>query len=196
MTWSQKEKIHEIFLTQLKFWSQTSAELWSSDNVSKKCLYTVLSSWHFGAVYYDSWASLMAQQVKNLPAIQEMQIPSLGWEDPWRRKWQPTPGFLNEKQTNKQTKNSMDRGAWATKHSLLWQLSEDEMLCYSLTCVWLPAILWTIACQAPLSMGFSRQEYWIGLAFPSPGDFPNPVIKPRSPTLQADSLSSKPPAYN
>ena len=47
--------------------------------------------------------------------------------------------------------------------------------------------------QAPLSMGFSRQEYWSGLPFPSPGDLFNPGIEPRSPTLQADALSSEPP---
>ena len=47
---------------------------------------------------------------------------------------------------------------------------------------------WTIALQAPLSMGFSRQEYWSGLPFPSPRDLLNPGIKPRSPALQADSL--------
>ena len=52
---------------------------------------------------------------------------------------------------------------------------------------------WTVACQAPLSMGFSKQEYWSGLPFPSPGDLPNPGIKPRSPALQADTLSSEPP---
>ena len=46
---------------------------------------------------------------------------------------------------------------------------------------------WTVACQAPLSMGFSRQEYWSGLKFPSPGDLPNPGIEPRSSALQADS---------
>ena len=49
-------------------------------------------------------------------------------------------------------------------------------------------IPWTVACQAPLSMGFSRQEYWIGLPFPSPGELPDPGIKPRSPALQADAL--------
>ena len=49
-------------------------------------------------------------------------------------------------------------------------------------------ILWTIACRAPLSMGFSRQEYWSGLPFPSPGDLPDPGIEPRSPALQVDSL--------
>ena len=49
---------------------------------------------------------------------------------------------------------------------------------------------WTVARQAPLSMGFSRQEYWSGLPFPSPGDLPNPGIEPGSPALQVDSLPS------
>ena len=52
---------------------------------------------------------------------------------------------------------------------------------------------WTVARQTPLSMGFSRQECWSGLPFPSPGNLPDPGIKPRSPALQADSLLSKPP---
>ena len=52
---------------------------------------------------------------------------------------------------------------------------------------------WTVACQAPLSMDFSRQEYWNGLPLPSPGDLPDPGIEPWSPTLQADSLPSEPP---
>ena len=51
---------------------------------------------------------------------------------------------------------------------------------------------WTVARQAPLSMGFSRQEYWSGLPFPSPGDLPDPGIEPRSPALQADSLPAEP----
>ena len=51
----------------------------------------------------------------------------------------------------------------------------------------------TIACQVPLSMEFSKQEYWRGLPFPSPGDLPNPGIKPRSPALQADSLPAELP---
>ena len=53
------------------------------------------------------------------------------------------------------------------------------------------ATLWTVACQAPLSMGFSRQEYWSGLPFPSPGDLPNPGIEPGFPALQADSLPTE-----
>ena len=47
--------------------------------------------------------------------------------------------------------------------------------------------------QAPLSMGFSRQEYWSGLPFPSPGDLPDPWIKPRPLILQAEALTSEPP---
>ena len=52
---------------------------------------------------------------------------------------------------------------------------------------------WTVAHQVPLSMGFSRQEYWSGLPFPSPGDLPHPGIEPGSPALQVDFLPSKPP---
>ena len=63
----------------------------------------------------------------------------------------------------------------------------------SLSRVWLFATPWTVASQAPLSMGFSRQEFWSGLPFPSPGDLPNPGIEPQSPALQADALSSEPP---
>ena len=63
----------------------------------------------------------------------------------------------------------------------------------SLSRVQLFATPWTVAHQAPLSMGFSRQEYWSGLPFPSPGDLPDPGIKPKSPTLQADTLTSEPP---
>ena len=51
--------------------------------------------------------------------------------------------------------------------------------------------LWTVAHQAPLSMGFSNQEYWSGLPFPSAGDLPDPGIKPRSPALLADSLPTE-----
>ena len=55
------------------------------------------------------------------------------------------------------------------------------------------AIPWIVARQAPLSMGFSRQEYWSGLPFPSPEDLPNLGIEPGSPAWQADALSSEPP---
>ena len=63
----------------------------------------------------------------------------------------------------------------------------------SLSRVRLFATPWTVAYQAPPSMGLSRQEYWSGLPFPFPGDRPNPGIEPGSPTLQADALRSEPP---
>ena len=69
------------------------------------------------------------------------------------------------------------------------------MLTVNITCmlncfshVWLFATMWTVARQAPLSTGFSRQEYWSGLPCPPPGDFSNPGIEPVSPALQVDSL--------
>ena len=64
----------------------------------------------------------------------------------------------------------------------------------SLSCVQLFVTLWTVAHQPPLVMGFSRQEHWSGLPFPSPRDLPNQGIEPRSPALQADSFLSEPPA--
>ena len=63
----------------------------------------------------------------------------------------------------------------------------------SLSRVQLFVIPWTVAYQASLSMGFSRQECWSGLPFPSPGDLPNPGIEPRSPALQEHALPSEPP---
>ena len=63
----------------------------------------------------------------------------------------------------------------------------------SLSLVRLFATRWTVTYHDPPSVGFSRQEYWSGLPFPSPGDLPNPGIKPRSSTLQAEALPSEPP---
>ena len=63
----------------------------------------------------------------------------------------------------------------------------------SLSRVRLFATPWTVAYQASPSMEFSRQEYWNGLLFPSPGDLPNPGIEPGFPALQADTLPSEPP---
>ena len=63
----------------------------------------------------------------------------------------------------------------------------------SLSYVRVFAIPWTVVYQASLSKGFSRQEYWSGLPFPSPGDLPNPRIESRSPALPADAFPSEPP---
>ena len=68
----------------------------------------------------------------------------------------------------------------------------EEMVCCAMlshfSCFWLFATPWAIAHQAPLSMGFSRKEYWNGLPCPLPGDLPHPGIKPASSALQVDSL--------
>ena len=76
------------------------------------------------------------------------------------------------------------------KQSMSWYVWSEVKL---LSCVRLFATRWTVAYQASPSMEFSRQEYWNGLPFPSPGDLPNPGIEPRSPTLQADTLPSESP---
>ena len=76
----------------------------------------------------------------------------------------------------------------------------DQILCLGAWWRWFSPKLcltlaapWTVACQPPLSMGFYRQEYWSGLTFPSPGNLPNPGIKPWSPVSQTDTLPSEPP---
>ena len=77
--------------------------------------------------------------------------------------------------------------------SIVYQiLSDVKESVAALSRVPLLVTLWTVAHWAPLSMGFSRQEYWSELSFPPPGDLPNPEIEPGSLTLQADSLLSKP----
>ena len=91
----------------------------------------------------------------------------------------------------------MDRGAWRATihrvarvgHDLASKSSSPPLICFSH--VQLFTTPWTIAHQASLSMGFSRQEYWSGLPFPSPGDLPDPGIEPRSPALQADSVPTE-----
>ena len=100
--------------------------------------------------------------------------------------------------------HSLDRGAASlclpleshrplTNHS--WgRLSKlKKVKVKSLSRAQLFATSWTVSYQSPPSMGFSRQEYWSGLPFPSPEDLPNPGIEPRSPALQTDALLSEPP---
>ena len=83
--------------------------------------------------------------------------------------------------------NPINRGACQLQS--IW----SQVKVKSLSLVRLFVTPWTVAYQAPPSVGFSRQEYWSGLPFPSPGDLPDPGIKPRSPSYQADALTSEPP---
>ena len=82
---------------------------------------------------------------------------------------------------------------WPLVLTCCWSWRHPKWHAQSLSCVWFFATPWTIAHQASLSMGFSRQESWSGLPFPSPVDLPDPRIEPGSPALQADALSSEPP---
>ena len=72
-------------------------------------------------------------------------------------------------------------------------MKQDIYTCYLVSCIRLFTTPWIVSCLAPLPMDFSRQKYWSGLPFPTPGDLPDPGIKPISPALQADSLLSEPP---
>ena len=76
---------------------------------------------------------------------------------------------------------------WFKDNTLFWKWVK------SLSRVRLFATPLTVAYQAPPSIGFSRQEYWSGLSFPSPGDLPDPGIEPGSLAFQADALTSEPP---
>ena len=77
-------------------------------------------------------------------------------------------------------------------YDILDYISCGALKVKSLSRVRLSATPWTVAYQASPSMGFSRQEYWSGLLFPSPGDLPNPGVEPRSPAWQEDSLPAEP----
>ena len=121
----------------------------------------------------------MAQTVKSPPAVQETWVCSLGREDPLEKGMTIHPSIL----------------AWripcTEEPGRLWSIVKVKVK--SLSRVQLFVTPWTVAHQAPPPMGFSKQEYWSGLPFPSPGDLHDPGIKPRSPTLQADALTSEPP---
>ena len=113
------------------------------------------------------------------------------------RIWEPwfTAGASREQSTLR------SRYIWQTRISLGFHhvviLLKVKYLCgyvYTqlLSHIWLFATPWTVACQASLSMGFSRQEYWNGLPFPSPGDLPNPGIEPTSPeSLASPALAGR-----
>ena len=108
----------------------------------------------------------------------------------WRRQRQPTPVFLPGE----------SQGRGSLMGCRRWGCTELDTteatyhaVCNLFSHIRLFAALWTVAHQALLSMGFSRQEYWSGLPCPPPRDLPNPVIELGSPALQVDSLPSELP---
>ena len=94
---------------------------------------------------------------------------------------------------DQQTQTNLHRMDKQQGHITQHSETPTELQVKSLCRVQLFGTPWTVAYQASPSMGFSRQEYLSGLPFPSPGDLPDPGIKPRSPELQADALPSKLP---
>ena len=181
----------------------------------------------------QGFASLVAQLVKNPPAMQETWVRFLGWKDPWRRERLPTPvfwpgefhglyvhgvakswtwlrNFTSLHRTQPRPAESQylgigpgnfhgpqtsqvsfldprvcGRWAWAiglAEVGLRGSESGNMRACVlsRFSLVQLCATLWTVACQAPLSLGFSRQEYWSRLACPLPGNLSDPGIEPVS----------------
>ena len=130
-------------------------------------------------IYVDLWMICVIVQQKTTPYckafVTESKIAML-------TAWQ-----ANKSETRWWDKGRILFGSWLTKR---WQVKCERVK--SPSSVWLLATLWTVAHQAPLSMGFSRQEYWSGLPFPSPGDVPEMEIKTQMISqLQADSLPAE-----
>jgi len=127
---------------------------------------------------------------------------------PWRREWQPTPVFLpgefygqrslvgcspwgpKESDTTERLTFSFQEFGYVRKRAILSLIYDSLGGSYNEKCRWV-VTPWTVALQAPLSMGFSRQEYWSGLLFPSSGDLPG--IKPVSPALADGFFITEPP---
>ena len=109
----------------------------------------------------------------------------------WRRKWQPTPVFLPGES---QGQGSLVAAVYGVAQS--WTRLKWLNRVHACSVVSDSAIPWTVACWDPLSLGFSRQEYWSGLPFPSPGDLTYPKIKPTfsvSPALAVRFSTAEPP---
>ena len=132
--------------------------------------------------------------------MQETQVRSLGQEDHLEKEMAThSSNFARRIPWTEEPCRLQSMGSqrvehdWTHMHPNPYSLTFTWLYVHT-SCVWLFATPWTVAYQAALSMEFSRQNYWSGLPFPSPGDVTNPGIKPRSLTLQADTLPSEPPA--
>ena len=121
------------------------------------------------------------------------------WDGISRHEFEQTPDRLKDRemvQIHGVSKSRAQLSNWTTTKYLETCLAHNrclKMKVKSLSRVQLFVTPGTVAYQAPPSTGFSRQEYWSGLPFPSPGYLPNPGVKPGSPAFQADALTSEPP---
>ena len=152
------------------------------------------SEWDLNHFALSQWRVPWMEEPGGLQAMESLRV-GYDWVTSlslftfmhWRRKWQPTPVLLPGE--------SQGWGAWwaaiygvaQSQTQLKWFSSSSSSGLDTKSCPTLGTPQ-TVACQVPLSMGFSRRGYWSGLPFPSPGDLPDPGIEPRSLALQADSL--------
>ena len=131
----------------------------------------------------DIWISSLSIPSINMNAKAQMSLPLPSFtQDAFKLLF-----YIKSQMHVSNSMKNYKRESWPfTSHHLKinskWSFESDR-----LSRIWLFATVWTVTRQAPLSMGFSRQGYWSGLPFPSPGSFSSPRIKPGSPALQADS---------
>ena len=163
--------------------------------ISSPCTQTVWLQWGqaLGAWHYGSSKLLTHKVIPGAPLLSLLAI----WLHWVPLSWHTLPGLPNAfARRPKQLVMAVQH------HELLlaghvapkrYQGSAGDIVHQSLSRVWLFETPWTVAHQAPLSMGFSRQEHWSRLPCLPPGDFHDPGIQPGSPTSQADSLPSKLP---
>ena len=128
----------------------------------------------------------------NSPAVQWLGVHCRGpGMDPWSGNWDPVDYMTQPEEEGRISPEIFNSPSvvWFLAIAVLTICEKWNRLVVS-DSLWAPC---TVAYQAPPSMGFSRQEYWSGLPFPSPGDLPDPGIEHGSPASQADALLSKPP---
>ena len=145
--------------------------------------------WYIGA-------SLVAQTIRICLQCRRPRFDPWVGKMPWRKEWLPTP-VLMPREFHRQ-RNLARYSPWSYKVTATEQLTLSFFLSICIYNRILKSLsrvrlLVTVAHQASLSMGFSRHDYWSGLPFLSPGDLPNPEIKPGSPALQTRALPSDPP---
>ena len=143
------------------------------NSFQEACAFSVNLSAHMRLVWGMSW-ELVYHSPPQLPPKPKAQSPE--WQ------WAHVPMSSAEEDHRLRSSVGLDT-----------QRKKERKRSHSVGCIRLFATPWTVAHQAPLSMGFSRQDYWSGLRFHSPGDLPDPGIEPGSPALRADALPSDPP---